>query len=263
MAYADFTPPKIGPEPLHGVVGFVVRWIPLLVVVGLWELASGWMVAEAVLPGPVAVFGETWHLVVSGDVLPDIALSLFRVVVGLGLSVAFGVVVGIGMARSKPVENVFDVFLSLLYPIPKTALVPLAILWLGVGTSTAVLIVFLACLLPIVLNSYNAAGDVDRNLVWSAQMMGTSDRRILWKVVAPATIPEIMTGIRQAIPIAFIALVSAELIASNAGIGHVILAAGQIGDYPKMFAAIVVVSAVAYATVRGFERFEARVMVWA
>ncbi|MFC6723862.1 ABC transporter permease [Halobium palmae] len=263
MAHADLTAPETIPEPLQGAVAFVVRWIPLLVLAAGWELVSGWMVPEAVLPGPIAVFAETADLVASGEVFADLFLSVFRVAVGLGASILIGVALGIGMARSEPVENVFDVFLSLLYPIPKTALVPLAILWLGVGTSTAVLIVFLACLLPIVLNSYNAASDVDRNLIWSAQMMGTDGRRLLWKVVFPATIPEIMTGVRQAIPIAFIALVSAELIASNAGIGHLILAAGQIGNYTQMFAAIVVVSATAYAAVRGFEVLESRVMVWA
>nr|WP_305149174.1 ABC transporter permease subunit [Halobellus litoreus] len=178
------------------------------------------------------------------------------------MSISIGVLLGIGMARSDPVENFFDIFLSMTYPIPKTALVPLAILWLGVGTEAAILIVFLACLLPIVLNSYNAAVDVDQNLVWSAQMMGTGEREMLYKVVFPATIPEIMTGIRQAVPIAFIALVSAELIASNQGIGYLILTSGQIGNYPTMFANIVIISAVAFAAVRGFEETRNRVLVW-
>ncbi|WP_243637789.1 ABC transporter permease [Natrarchaeobius oligotrophus] len=173
-----------------------------------------------------------------------------------------GVVLGIGMARSAPIENFFDVFLSMLYPIPKVALVPLAMLWLGVGTGPAVLVVFLACLLPIIMNSYNAAGDVDQNLVWSAKMMGTEGWELLRKVVIPATIPHILTGIRQAIPIAFIALVSAELVASYEGIGYLILEAGQVGNYSLMFANIVVISAVAYAFVTGFEIARDRVVVW-
>nr|WP_269449505.1 ABC transporter permease subunit [Halobacterium sp. CBA1126] len=178
------------------------------------------------------------------------------------MSIAAGVLLGIGMARLDPVENFFEVLLALTYPIPKTALVPLAILWLGVGTRTAILIVFLACLLPIVMNAYNAASDVDQNLVWSAKMMGTEGRRLFWKVIIPATIPEILTGVRQAIPIAFIALVSAELIASNQGIGYLILTAGQVGNYPTMFANIVIISAVAYFAVRGFEIGRERGLVW-
>nr|WP_305148899.1 ABC transporter permease subunit [Halobellus inordinatus] len=178
------------------------------------------------------------------------------------MSILVGVLLGVGMARSDPVENFFDIFLSMTYPIPKTALVPLAILWLGVGTKTAILIVFLACLLPIVLNANNAAENVDQNLVWAAQMMGTDERSILYKIVFPATIPEIMTGVRQAVPIAFIALVSAELIASNAGMGYLILTSGQIGNYPTMFANIVIISAVAFVAVRAFEEARGRLLVW-
>ena len=250
------------PKSLRSPAAFVVQWLPLGIVAALWELASGRIVDRAVLPSPVTVAGAVGDLIATGEIVPHLLVSLIRVAIGLGLSIAVGVALGIGMARSKPVEDVFDVFLTITYPIPKTALVPLAILWLGIGTGAAVLIVFLACLLPVVLNAYNAAGDVDRNLVWSARMMGTSERRVLWKVVAPATIPEIVTGIRQAIPIAFVALVSAELVASNRGIGHRILSAGQLGNYPRMFAAIVVISAVAYAAVRGFELLCDRVIGW-
>ena len=250
------------PAPVRGIVRTVVDWLPLGIVVVFWELVSGWFVAEAVLPPPVAVAGKIIELGVSGEVFSHLFVSLFRIAVGLGLSIAVGVLLGIGMARSDPVENFFDVFLSMTYPIPKTALVPLAILWLGVGTQAAILIVFLACLLPIVLNAYNAAGEVNRNLVWSAKMMGTDGRSLLYKVIIPASIPEIMTGIRQAVPIAFIALVSAELVASNQGIGFLILSSGQIGNYSTMFANIVIISAIAFAAVRGFEELRERVLVW-
>ncbi|QLG28795.1 ABC transporter permease [Halorarum halophilum] len=262
MGGATFQGSEAVPERLRSPARAVFDWVPLVIVALLWELASGTVVAEAILPSPVTVSGEIWELLVTGEVYSHLFVSLFRIAVGLGLSIAIGVLLGIGMARSDAVENFFDVFLSMTYPIPKTALVPLAILWLGVGTSTAILIVFLACLLPIVLNSYNAASDVDRNLVWSAKMMGTDGRRLLWKVIFPATIPEIMTGVRQAVPIAFIALVSAELIASNEGIGYLILTSGQIGNYPTMFANIVIISAMAFVAVRGFEEARERVLTW-
>ncbi|SEV80408.1 ABC transporter permease [Natrinema salifodinae] len=265
MSYADFRFDALDetlPAPFRRVAWFVVEWIPLVIVAGLWELASGTVVSSEILPPPTAVFRVTWDLLASGQVLPHLQMSLYRIAVGLGLSIAVGVALGVGMARSKPIENVFEVFLALLYPIPKAALVPLAILWLGVGTETAILIVFLACLLPIVLNSYNAARDVDRNLIWSAQMMGMPSWKIPIKVVVPATIPSILTGIRQAIPIAFIALVSAELIASNQGIGFEILRYGQIGNYTSMFAVLVIISGAAFFAVRGYEWLERKVVRW-
>lgn len=250
------------PAPLQRAARTIVDWIPLAIVVVLWDLVSGAIVATAVLPAPAMVADRIVELFVTGQVFSHLFISLFRVLVGLALSIVVGVLLGIGMARSDPVENFFDVFLAMTYPIPKTALVPLAILWLGVGTKTAILIVFLACLLPIVLNAYNAAGNVDQNLVWSAKMMGTEGRDLLLKVVFPATIPEILTGIRQAVPIAFVALVSAELIASNRGMGYLILTSGQIGNYPRMFANIVIISAVAFVAVRLFEEVRERWLVW-
>ncbi|MDQ2053964.1 ABC transporter permease [Halobellus sp. H-GB7] len=262
MRYATSRSIEVLPTPVQGVVNTIVDWIPLGIVVLVWELVSGGIVATDVLPAPATVGAEIVDLFVSGEVFSHLFISLFRVGVGLGLSILVGVLLGVGMARSDPVENFFDIFLSMTYPIPKTALVPLAILWLGVGTKTAILIVFLACLLPIVLNANNAAENVDQNLVWAAQMMGTDERSILYKIVFPATIPEIMTGVRQAVPIAFIALVSAELIASNAGMGYLILTSGQIGNYPTMFANIVIISAVAFVAVRAFEEARGRLLVW-
>jgi len=262
MAGATTEAPEFVPAELGRTAEFVIRWFPIAIVAFLWELASGWAVAVSILPPPSRVFATLGEMLLSGELVVELTISLFRVFIGLGLSIAVGVLLGIGIARSKSVENFFDVFLALLYPVPKTALVPLAILWLGRGTETAILIIFLACLLPIVLNSYNAAQNVDRNIIWSAQMMGTSDRELLWKVIIPDTIPNIVTGIRQAIPIAFIGLTGAELIGADSGVGSIILSAGQLGLYPRMFAAIVVISASAFFMLRGFDAFERRVFVW-
>ena len=265
MSYADFQFGALEetlPAPLQRVVWFVFEWIPLVIVAGFWEFASGTFVPSTVLSPPSEVAFVTWELLVAGDIIPHLQVSLFRVAAGLVLSISIGVLLGVGMARVKSVENFFEVFLALIYPIPKSALVPLAILWLGTGTETSVLIVFLACLLPIVLNSYNAAQNVDQNLIWSAQMMGMPSWQIPLKVVIPATIPSILTGIRQAIPIAFIALVSAELIASNQGVGFEILRYSQVGAYTEMFAVLVLISAIAFFAVRGYEWGERKVVRW-
>lgn len=262
MAGATRELPDFLPKELRSVAGFVLEWLPLAIVAVLWELASGWAVDERILPAPSQVVFQLYDLVVHGDILYQLGISLYRVAWGLGLSITVGVLLGIGMARSDSIENFFDVFLAMLYPIPKTGLVPLAILWFGRGTDTAIFIIFLACLLPIILNSYNAAMTVDQSLIWSAQMMGTSDRKLLWKVVIPSAIPQIVTGIRQAVPIAFIALTGAEFIGSPDGVGAVILQTGQLGLYPRMFGAIVVISATAFFALQLFDRLEARVIRW-
>lgn len=244
------------------VTGFLINWFPLVIVAALWEFASGRFVAERMLPPPTEIAYVLYDTVVHGEILWDLGLSMWRVAWGLGLAIMVGVLLGIGMARSTPVENFFDIHMAMLYPIPKTGLVPLAVLWFGRDTQMAIFIIFLASLLPIVLNSYNAAQSVDQTLIWSAQMMGTSDRHILWKVIIPDTIPNILTGIRQAIPIAFIALTGAEFVGTSDGIGGVILEAGQIGNYPRMFAAIVVISFTAFIAVRLFDQIINRVVRW-
>lgn len=247
---------------LRSVASFGFRWLPLGILVVLWAIASGRVVSTEVLPPPIGVFQKTISLFVTGQILVHLGISLVRVTLGLVLGSIVGVALGIGMARSDPIENFFDVFLTLTYPVPKTALVPLAILWLGTGTKSVVFVVFLGSLLPIVLNAYNAAGDVQKELIWSARSMGTSERDVLRKVVFPASIPQITTGIRQAIPIGFIVLVSAELIAADVGVGSVILQYGSLGQYRQMFAVILIISATAYAGVRGFERVQRRVLEW-
>ncbi|SFS91960.1 ABC transporter permease [Halostagnicola kamekurae] len=265
MAHATLRITELGkslPEPVQKTGWFVFEWIPIALVAGFWEIISGSFVSSEILPPFSEVVLATWEIIVTGQILPHIQVSLFRVTAGLGMSIIVGVLLGIGMARLQSVENFFEVPLALIYPLPKIALVPLAILWLGVGTATSVLIVFLACLLPIVLNSYNAAQNVDQNLIWSVQMMGMDSWKIPLKVVVPATIPSILTGIRQAIPIAFISLVGAELVASNRGVGFEILRHGQIGNYTSMFAVIVVISLIAFFSVRVYEWGERRLVQW-
>lgn len=263
MAGATREVPDFVPDEIQQLADFVIQWFPLLIIAFLWELASGWAVPERMLPGPTTVSVDVYEMVVHGELLWELGISLWRVAWGLGLSITVGVLLGIGMARSRSVENFFDIFLAMLYPIPKTGLVPLALLWFGRGTQMAIFIIFLACLLPIILNSYNAATSVDQSLIWSAQMMGTSERELLWKIVIPDAIPEIVTGIRQAIPFAFIALIGAEFIGAGTGVGAVILRTSQLGHYSQMFAGIVVIAATAFFVLRGFDRLEKRVIAWA
>ncbi|MFA1612495.1 ABC transporter permease [Halobellus rubicundus] len=250
------------PDPIRNLCWFIFKWIPIAIVAGFWEIISGSVVSSEILPPFSDVVLATWDITITGQIVPHIQVSLFRVASGLALSVTVAVLLGIGMARVQAIENFFEIPLALIYPLPKIALVPLAILWLGVGTATSVVIVFLACLLPIVLNTYNAAQNVDQNLIWSAQMMGMESWKIPLKVVVPATIPSILTGIRQAIPIAFISLVGAELVASNRGVGFEILRHGQIGNYTSMFAVIVVISLIAFFSVRLYELGERRLVQW-
>lgn len=262
MAYSDRELVGVVQEVAEETVATVVRWLPLAIVVALWAFASGRFVSPTFLPSPALVFTEAWNYATNPEFLYNLGVSLYRVGIGLGLSIVIGVTVGVSMAWSDSIENLIDVPLTITYPIPKSALVPLAILWFGSGTQTVLFVVFLGSILPIVLNSYNAANNVDENLIRSAMMMGVSDRDILRKIIYPASIPAIFTGIRQAIPISFIVLINGELLAADVGIGSMILRFGQLGLYEPMFAIIILFSIVAYVAVRVFEWIREKVLVW-
>src|SRR5262245_33237479 len=166
------------------------------------------------------------------------------------------------MATSRHAERFFDPLVSLIYPLPKTALVPLTMVWLGVTDKAAILVVFLACLLPMVVNTYHGVRNVDRVPVWSARSLGTPERRLLMRLVIPAALPYIWNGIRIALPVSFIVVISVELVASKAGVGNLISGYGSMGVYDYMFATILAFVAVAFVADRCAVRLGGRALAW-
>ena len=235
----------------------------LVILLVLWEVVGQLeLIHYYFLPPLSDVLGLFWELTVTGEMLHHTYLTLKRAMSGLAIAIALGVPIGVLSARSRLVGWFFNPIIAVGYPVPIIALIPVFILWFGIGDVSKLLLVALGTFWPVAVNARNSTQNVDENLLWSARMMGTTDRRLFWKVVIPATIPEILTGIRQAIPFAFISLISAELIASEQGMGRLIRDAGSIGRYPAMFATIVIISAVAYTAVYGFEQIRERVLVW-
>ncbi len=113
---------------------------------------------------------------------------------------------------------VLSPLVELFYPMPKSALIPVTVLWLGFGDGSKILLIFLGCMLPVTIGAFNGARGSDRVLVWSARSMGASRLRMLWDVVLPSAMPELLNGIRTALALAFILLVSSELIVAQQGL---------------------------------------------
>ena len=148
------------------------------------------------------------------------------------------------------------------HPMPKSALIPLTIMWIGLGDQSKITLIFIGCLLPVVLSAFNAARGVDQVLIWSARSMGAREREVLWQVVVPAAMPEILSGIRIALALAFILLVSGELIIANNGIGYLIDLLGEGGDYAGMFAGVATISAIGFFADRAYVALTRRLLVW-
>ena len=236
---------------------------PILALLAAWEvLTRTGFVNPRVLPPFSSVCAAGVDLIASGTLLQHLVVSLYRAMGGLALSIVIGVALGFGMATSRRVETFFDPLVSLVYPLPKTALVPLTMVWLGVTDRAAMLVIFLAGLLPIVINTYHGVRSVDRVLVWSARSLGTPERGLFTRIVVPAAMPYIFNGIRIAIPVSFIVVISVELVASKVGIGNLINGYGAMGVYDFMFATILSFVAVAFIADRCAVSLGRRILRW-
>jgi ABC-type nitrate/sulfonate/bicarbonate transport system permease component len=198
----------------------------------------------------------------SGELVTNAASSLLRAGAGLALAIAIGAVLGIAMAWWRPVNAVLGPLVEMFYPMPKSALIPVTVLWLGFGHGSKILLIFLGCMLPVTLGAFNGARGSDQALVWSARSMGASRLRMLWDVVVPSALPELLNGVRTALALAFILLVSSELIVAREGLGYLIGYLGANGSYDAMFAVVLTVAFLGFAADRAYQALMHRMLLW-
>lgn len=226
---------------LYNFIKQSYKAVPVFIVFGFWELITTCnLVSTALLPRFSSVIMRILELTWGGVLFQNISISLYRAFSGLALGILIGVVLGFGMATKKHIERFFYPIVTITFPIPKVALVPLVIVWLGVTDQAAIVIVFLGTLLPMLINAYHGVLSVDKKLLWSALSLGTRPDNIFRKVVIPASLPYILNGVKIALPTAFIVVISAEFVASRAGVGYLISGYGALGLYDYMFAVILI-----------------------
>ncbi len=219
----------------------------------MWELASRTgLVSEDVLPAFSTVMERFWQLCSSGDMFVHVGASLLRVISGLTLGIIVGSILGFALAASVMAQKLVQPSLTFLYPLPKSALIPVIIIWLGFGHSAQIAVIFLGSLLPIILGAYNGAKGVENTLVWSARSLGASVVETEWQVIIRAALPDLLAGIRVALALSFVLLISSEMVGAREGMGYLIAFLGDGGDYAGMFAGTFVVTAVGFAADRGY-----------
>ncbi|SMF48268.1 NitT/TauT family transport system permease protein [Tistlia consotensis] len=226
------------PRPMR-LVGLVL----FLVLLGLWELGSrtGW-IGPLVLPAPTAVFEAFRQLVVSGQIWLHLGASLQRLLLGWFGGTLLGLLVGLAaglfsMARAGVVPLV-----AALFPIPKIALLPLFIIWFGIGEESKVATILFGTFFPTVIAVYGGVDNVDRNLIRMGQSFGLSWLSIVRKIVLPGALPAILSGFRISAAIAIILLVAAEMIGAEYGIGAYILLAGNLMATDQLIAGVAILS---------------------
>jgi len=231
--------------------GLARRWGSIVALLAIWEIAVVTRVVDpAFLPAVHTIAAALWDLLTAGDIWINLLASTYRALVGLAIGTATGVAIGLAMATSRAASGFFGPLVAMTYSLPKASLVPLFILWFGIGDTTNMLTVFLATLLPVVVSTYHGVKAVPQVLVWSAQAMGTSRAQILRRILVPASLLSILTGVRIALGFSWVLTISAEMIAAKTGIGKLIFLYGENGSYAYMFAGILAIVAVAYAADR-------------
>ena len=239
------------------------RYLPLLLLAVFWEFASrAGLVSSSALP-PLSDVVVSWvEMLRSGELFTNGSASLYRAGMGLFLAIVTGATLGIFMAWWKPVNVLLSPLVEIFYPMPKSALIPVTVIWLGFGDGSKILLIFMACLLPITLGAFNGARGSEQTLVWSARSMGANRLRMLWDVVLPSALPELLNGIRTAIALSFILLVSSELIVAREGLGYLIGFLGANGSYDAMYAVVLTVAFLGFVADRGYQMIMNRMLAW-
>ena len=214
----------------------------------LWELAprAGWVRAQSVPPFS-EVASEAVAVVGRPGFLDGLAASGGRWAVGLGLAVLIGVPLGLAMGRSRALEALVDPLLVVGYPVPKAALILLFALWWGAGDVSRIAVVVVGSLIPIVISASHGASAVPAPLLWSARALGTGRVRAWWRVVLPAALPQVASGVRLAIAIAIFTMLASELLIRGSGVGAYLFTALDNGQTVTVFAVSAIVAALGFA----------------
>ena len=214
-------------------------------------LARSGYFAPALLPTLPVIARTLFGMLADGSIIEHAAFTLYRVMFGFSLAVVVGIPLGILMARFQRIEHFVLPLVSALMPIPSFALVPLFMLWFGIGNLTTILIVFYAATFPMVFNTWSGVRSVNPIWLRAAGAMGADEHSLFWKVIIPGASPFIITGMRQSFLRAWIAVVGAEMIAaSDWGLGWVIFDAKEFLNTDIMLASLVVIGAIGFV----FER---------
>lgn len=237
--------------------------VAFVVLIALWELAvrSGW-ISPIFLPAPSSVVEAFYELAVTGTLGLHIGESLRRLVIGWGLGTVCGLGFGFAIGVWSLSRAVGLPLVSALFPIPKIALLPLLILWLGIGESSKVATIALGVFFPTVIATYSAIDGVPRNLIRMGQAFNLPAVDVLRKIVLPGALPGILAGFRITASIGLILLVSAEMIGAEHGIGAFILQAGNLMLTDQLLAGVVMLSVLGLLIGTTLTRVERWLLRW-
>lgn len=228
-----------------------------------WELfARSGKVTAFMLPPFSVVAAKIYADAASGVLWINLGLTMARALAGFLIAAIGGLALGIVMSRSRIAHWFFDPVISVGFPMPKIAFLPIIILWLGVYDTAKISIVVFDAIFPVVTATLVGIAGVDKVLLWSGRNMGASEREIMWQIVLPAALPQILTGLQVALPIALIVAIIAEMVMGGYGLGSAMMTASRYANSPGVFAGIVEIAVVGYGLIKIMALIRRRLLVW-
>jgi NitT/TauT family transport system permease protein len=257
-----------GSMPVAGDDGFHRRVViarTLLVggILAVWQVAVSVGLIDAFwVSSPVLVAEELWHLSVSGELLTDVWMTVSEALIAFVFSSSLGILCGLMLSRSPFWDEVMAPVIVALNSLPRIALAPLIILWFGIGVVAKVATAFTLIFFILLVNTLGGAKNVDNDIMTIAQLMGASKRDLLWKVTLPSALPWIFAALSIALTYSLLGVIVAEILASNQGLGYLIAASAGNFNTAGVFAALVVLAAIAWLFSTGMRKLEARLLRW-
>jgi ABC-type nitrate/sulfonate/bicarbonate transport system permease component len=239
------------------------RVFSILALALAWELAArSGAFTPYMLPALSAVLERIWNDLFTGDLLTNTAVTLYRALSGFLIGAAAGVALGMGISRNRLTSWFFDPIISVGFPMPKIAFLPVVILWLGIYDVSKITMIAVEAVFPVVTATVAGIRGVERELLWSARNMGAGERELLWQIALPAAQPQIITGLQVALPIALIVAIVTEMFMGGYGLGGAMNTAARFADSRGVFAGIVEIAVIGYALVKGMTMIRRRLLLW-
>ncbi len=245
----------------------MIRWLfrisPVLVLLAIWALVTSLgMIRPFLLPSPGMVMIRLARDIRDGDFFLNAGLTMYRALLGFALACAIGIPAGMLIASGRWMRWFCDPLISVGFPMPKIAFLPVFMLWFGVYDLSKIIMVSFAAIFTVIAAAEAGTRGVDRFMLWSARSMGAGRLAVFAQVVLPAAMPQFLTGLQIALPVSLITAVAAEMLMGGAGLGGAMLAAGNYADSPGVFAGIVETSVVGLIAVGGMTRLRRRLLRW-
>jgi ABC-type nitrate/sulfonate/bicarbonate transport system permease component len=260
QALSELTVARERPFRLTDHLG-AVRTASVIFVITLWEV-FGRQVNPLFLSYPSAIFAALLQLLKTGEIQRQAIGSLHVFAVGLSGALVLGILVGLLMGRYRLAEYLLDPYVYALDATPRVALIPLLLLWFGLGTSSKVAIVFLSGLFPVLMNTFSGVRTVSAQLVDIGRAYGAGEGKIFTKIILPASLPFIMAGIRLAVGRALIGIITAEMFTAVTGMGALLVRYSSALATDKFFVPVIFLALLGVGLSSGVERLQKRLAPW-